>query len=54
MALDRDCVDQVRASEDHGKIHLIERIDSRHGMHTLDYAEQIGLGSQQYELVELK
>ena len=54
VALDRACVDQVRASEDHGKIHLIERIDSRHGMHTLDYAEQIGLGSQQYELVELK
>ena len=43
VALDRACVDQVRASEDHGKIHLIERIDSRHGMHTLDYAEQIGL-----------
>ena len=54
VALDRAGVDQVRASEDHGKIHLIERIDSRHGMHTLDYAEQIGLGSQQYELVELK
>ncbi len=54
VALDRACVDQVRASGDHGKIHLIERIDSRHGMHTLDYAEQIGLGSQRYELVELK
>ena len=29
------------------------RIDSRHGMHTLDYAEQLGIGSQKYELVEL-
>lgn len=53
VALDKACTDLVRASEDHGKIHLIERIDSRRGMHTLDYAEQIGLGSQQYELVRL-
>ena len=53
VALDKACTDLVRPSEDHGKIHLIERIDSRHGMHTLDYAEQIGLGSQQYELVSL-
>ena len=53
VALDRACTDLVRSSEDHGKIHLIERIDSRNGMHTLDYAEQIGLGSQTYELVRL-
>lgn len=54
VALDRACTDLVRSSKDHGKIHLIERIDSRHGMHTLDYAEQLGMGSQKYELVELK
>ena len=53
VALDKACTDLVRSSEDHGKIHLIERIDSRQGMHTLDYAEQIGLGNQQYELVSL-
>lgn len=53
VALDRACTDLVRSSADHGKIHLIERIDSRHGMHTLDYAEALGMGSQQYELVEL-
>lgn len=53
VALDKACTDLVRSSEDHGKIHLIERIDSRHGMHTLDYAEQIGLGSQKYELIKL-
>ena len=53
VALDRACTDLVRASEDHGKVHLIERIDSRHGMHTLDHAEAIGLGSQKYELVKL-
>lgn len=54
VALDRACTDLVRSSKDHGKIHLIERIDSRHGMHTLDYAEQLGMGSQKYELVEIK
>lgn len=54
VALDRACTDLVRSSDDHGKIHLIERIDSRHGMHTLDHAEALGLGSQHYELVELK
>lgn len=53
VALDKACVDMVRASDDHGKIHLIERIDSRNGMHTLDYAEQLGMGSQDYELVVL-
>ena len=53
VALDRACTDLVRASEDPGKVHLIERIDSRHGMHTLAYAEELGMGSQQYELVKL-
>ena len=32
---------------------LIERIDSRHGMHTLEYGEKLGIGSQKYELVKL-
>ena len=39
---------------DHGKVHLIERMESRHGIHTLEHGEAIGLGSQQYELVELE
>lgn len=53
VALDKACTDMVRNSEDAGKVHLIERIDSRNGMHTLDYAEQLGMGSQDYELVML-
>lgn len=53
IALDKACTDLVRASEDHGKIYLIERIDSRHGMHTLEYGEKLGIGSQKYELVKL-
>lgn len=53
VALDKACTDLVRASSDPGKVHLIERIDSRHGMHTLEYGEQIGLGTQSYELITL-
>ncbi|MDE6545201.1 MAG: DUF362 domain-containing protein [Paramuribaculum sp.] len=53
VALDRACTALVRSSSDHGKIHLIERIDSRHGMHTLDHAESLGMGSQRYELVNI-
>lgn len=53
VALDRACTDLVRSSEDPGKVHLIERIDSRHGKHTLDHAEALGMGSQKYELVTL-
>ena len=54
VALDKACVDLVRNSSDEGKVHLIERIDSRKGMTTLVHAEEIGLGSQEYELVEMK
>ncbi len=54
VAVDRACVDAVRQSPDHGKQHLIERMEARRGPHMLDYAEQLGLGRQQYRLVELK
>lgn len=53
VALDRACTDLVRSSDDPGKEHLIKRIDSRKGMHTLDWAEKLGMGSQQYELIEM-
>ena len=53
VALDKACTDLVRSSKDHGKIHLIERIDSRNGMHTLEHAEAIGLGKQHYKLIRL-
>lgn len=54
VALDKACVDLVYASEDPGKVHLIERMESRHGIHTLEHAEAIGVGTQQYELVTLE
>ena len=54
VALDKACVDLVYASTDHGKIHLIERMESRNGIHAVIHAEKIGMGSQKYELVELE
>lgn len=53
VALDKACVDQVYASSDHGKVHLIERMESRNGSHILVHAEKLGMGSQQYELVDI-
>lgn len=53
IALDMACTDLVRQSPDPGKEHLIERIDSMHGMHTLDYGEKIGLGTRAYDLIML-
>lgn len=54
VALDRACVDMVYKSDDPGKSHLIERMESRNATHILDYAEQLGLGTQQYELIEVE
>lgn len=54
VALDRACVDMVYNSTDPGKVHLIERMESRNATHILDYAEQLGLGSQKYELKEIQ
>lgn len=53
VALDQACIDAVRNSPDHGKIHLIERIDSKSGPWNLEYAEQLGAGSRKYKLVTL-
>jgi uncharacterized Fe-S center protein len=51
VALDKACVDLVYAAPDGGD--LIERIESRNGLLTLDHAAKIGLGSKAYELIKL-
>lgn len=53
VALDQACVDMVYNSPDPGKKHLIERMESRNAFHLLEYAEQLGLGTREYELVTL-
>ncbi len=54
VALDRACVDMVYNSPDPGKKHLIDRMESRRATHLLDYAEELGLGTQKYELVNVE
>lgn len=53
IAIDRACVDLVYACSDPGKPHLIERIESRNGTHTIDAAEALGFGSTDYTLIEI-
>jgi len=51
VAIDQACVDLVYNSNDPGKGDLIERIESRHGIHTLEAADKLGIGSREYELI---
>ncbi len=52
VALDQACVDLVYRSDDPGKSHLIERMESRNGIHTVETAAELGIGSREYELIE--
>ena len=54
VALDQACVDLIYASDDEGRNHFIERIETRNGIHTIEAAAQIGYGSREYELIEIK
>jgi len=51
VAIDQACVDFVYACDDPGKDHLIERIESRNGIRTVEAAAALGLGSREYELI---
>lgn len=53
VALDQACVDLIYQSSEEGKASFIERIESRNGVHTLEHAEKIGLGSRSYNLVNI-
>jgi uncharacterized Fe-S center protein len=54
VALDKACIDLVYNSNDLGKNHLIERIESKHGTHIIEVANQLKIGSIDYELIEIK
>ena len=51
MALDQACIDLVYSATDGQS--LINRIEARNGLHTLEHAEEIGLGSRTYTLVSI-
>ncbi len=53
VAVDQACVDAVYASPDEGKAALIERMESRNGIHTVETAAKLGLGVREYEIVSI-
>lgn len=54
VALDQACIDLIYASDDPGRAHFLERVESRHGVHTIEAAAELGYGSREYELVEIE
>lgn len=53
IAIDQACIDLVYACTDPGRPHLLERIESRNGVHTIEAAAALGYGEREYELVEI-
>lgn len=53
VAIDQACLDLVYASKDPGRDHLLERIESKNGVHTIEAAAALGYGSREYELIEV-
>ena len=54
VAIDQACLDLIYAAKDDpGQAHFIERVESRHGVHTIEAAAALGFGSREYELIEL-
>ena len=53
VAVDQACLDLVYNSTDPGKDKLIERIETRHGVHTVEAATELGVGSREYELITI-
>ena len=54
IAVDQACLDLVYNSEDPGKDILIKRIESLHGVHTVEAANELGFGTREYELIEVE
>lgn len=53
IAIDQACIDLVKKSNDVGKEHLLERINSRNGTHTIDVSAELGFGNKEYELINI-
>lgn len=53
VAIDKACLDLVYAADDPGREHFLERVESLHGIHTIEAAESLGIGTSEYELIRL-
>ena len=54
VAIDQACIDLVNASDDPGKEHFLERVNSRNGVHTIERASELGFGTRDYELINVE
>lgn len=52
VAIDQACIDLVMSSDDPGREHFMERVNSRNGIHTIEAATELGIGTREYELIE--
>lgn len=53
VAIDQACIDLIYNSKDKGRDHFVERVESRHGLHTIEAAEELRVGTRQYELINI-
>ena len=53
VALDQACIDLIYNSSDKGRDYFVERVESRHGVHTIEAAEKIGVGTREYKLINI-
>ena len=53
IAIDQACLDLVNNSNDPGKEHFLERVNSRNGIHTIEAASTLGFGTREYELIQI-
>ena len=54
VAIDQACLDLIYAAKDDpGQAHFLERVESRHGIHTIEAAADLGFGSREYEIIEI-
>lgn len=53
VAIDQACLDMVYSSDDPGRDHFLERVESRHGVHTVEAAAALGFGNREYELIDI-
>ena len=54
IAIDQACIDLVKQSDDPGKEHFLERVNSRNGIHTIEAADKLGFGTREYELINIE
>jgi len=53
IAIDQACIDLVQKSNDTGREHFMERVNTRNGIHTIEAASELGFGTREYELIEV-